>query len=94
MATRLYLSLHAFHRLRERKISEEEVEAVLREGLAIEEYPEDTPLPSRLYLGFPGGKALHVVAAWDEEASGWRIVTAYWPDPDLWEPDHRTRRRL
>jgi hypothetical protein len=31
MAIRLNMTLHAFHRLRERGISEEEIEAVIRE---------------------------------------------------------------
>ena len=93
MPIRLNISLHAFHRLRERNIPEEAVEAVIREGTAIEEYPDDTPFPSRLFLGFTRGKPLHVVAAWDEEASAWRIVTAYWPDPELWEKDCQTRKR-
>jgi hypothetical protein len=89
---RLNVSLHAFRRLLERGIALEAVESVIRDGVAIREYPDDRPLPSKLFLGYSGRQAIHVVAAWDAAVQEWRVVTAYWPDPSLWEPDHRTRR--
>ena len=55
--------LHAVKRMFERKISAEEVRYVLETGESIEEYPDDTPYPSRLILGSCQGRLIHVVAA-------------------------------
>jgi hypothetical protein len=92
MPVRLNVSLHAFLRLLESDIALEEIELAIGNGVVIREYPDDQPLPSELFLGGAGGRALHVVAAWDAKAREWRVVTAYRPDPDLWEPDFRARR--
>ena len=60
---RLVFRVHAIQRMALRDISEAEVRAVLTTGEAIEEYPDDTPFPSRLVLGWVGSRPLHVVAA-------------------------------
>jgi hypothetical protein len=48
---RLVFPVHAIQRMALRNISAAEVRAVLTSGEAIEEYPDDTPYPSRLVLG-------------------------------------------
>jgi hypothetical protein len=65
---------------------------VLQYGEVIDEYKEDTPFPSYLVLGFAEGRALHVIVAveWDNQKC--HIITAYDPDPSLWETDFRKRR--
>ena len=79
-------------KLRERKIGAEDIEEAIRNGVLIEDYPDDPRGPSGLILGRPGGRTLHVVCGRLEEEQI-LIITAYEPDPAEWESDWRTRRR-
>lgn len=79
-------------KLRERKIGAEDIEEAIRNGVIIEDYPDDRRGPSCLILGRPGGRILHVVCGRFEEEQI-LIITAYEPDPAEWESDWRTRRR-
>ena len=65
---------------------------MLRAGARIEDYPEDVPYPSALFLGWVEGKPLHVVAALDAPAQWAYIITAYEPDLEHFESDYRTRK--
>jgi hypothetical protein len=56
---------HAIKRMFERNVRPEDVRHVLITGKAIREYPDDTPFPSRLILGWVASKPLHVVVAED-----------------------------
>jgi hypothetical protein len=76
----------------ERGFSVADVKSVLESGRAIEEYPEDHPLPSRLVLGFVGRRPMHVVAANDEEANETIIITAYEPSSEEWDEGFTKRR--
>ena len=58
------------------------------------EYPEDRPFPSCLMLGYPMGRPIHVVAALDPDTGTCHVITAYEPDPAIWQPDFRARRLL
>jgi hypothetical protein len=79
-------------KLRERKISADDVEQTIRDGAIIEDYPDDPRGPSCCILGRSGGRPLHVVCGrLDEQRI--LIITAYEPDPAEWESDWRTRRR-
>ncbi len=93
MATqRLIFRAHALQRMFERNISVEDVHSVLDTGEIIKAYPDDTPYPSRLILGWSGDRPLHVVAA-DNPAEGETIViTTYEPDPGQWDSDFKRRR--
>ena len=51
MEGKLVFRVHAIGRMFERRITEEEVRATLKGGETIEDYPSDTPYPSRLMLG-------------------------------------------
>jgi hypothetical protein len=64
----------------------------LASGTRIEDYPDDQPHPSALFLGGSGSQALHVVAAMDAAADWAYIITAYRPDRERFEDDLRTRR--
>ncbi len=77
--------LHAVQRMFERKISVEEVRYVLETGEVIEDYPEDTPYPSRLILGQYRGRPIHVVAANNSADSEIVVITVYEPDPCEWD---------
>lgn len=75
-----------------RGISVADALAVLQADDAIEDYPDDTPFPSRLLLGTVNGRPLHVVAAYDALGDVTYIVTTYEPDAAEWTADFRRRR--
>jgi hypothetical protein len=85
--------VHAIQRMFERGMSVDDVRQVVAGGEIIEEYPEDTPFPSRLVLGRSGGRGFHVVLADNNDAWETIVITVYEPDETRWEPDLRTRRR-
>lgn len=89
---RLVFRVHAVERMFQQQISGEDVRRVLEDGEVINSYPDDTPYPSRLVLGRSGSRPIHVVAADDLEGKVTFVVTAYEPDPDLWDPDFRRKR--
>ena len=62
-------------------------------GQVLEDYSDDTPYPSRLILGWQGDRPLHVVAAYNAEDDETIVITAYEPDPDLWDAGFRVRKR-
>ncbi len=84
--------VHAIRRMFERKISNQEVLKVMQEGEVIEEYPDDKPYPSMLILGFVGRRPIHVVLAVNEEENMGIVITAYQPNPLLWENNFRRRK--
>jgi len=92
MAAKLVFRVHAVQRMFERRISEKDVRSVLESGEAIEEYPADTPYPSRLMLGWRGTRPIHVVVADNHEENECILITVYEPDPALWEADFRRRK--
>lgn len=75
-----------------RSISPDVVERIVGDGEVIASYPDDTPYPSTLLLGFDDGQPIHVVVAQDAAAALCHIVTVYRPDPELWGDDFKTRR--
>ena len=83
---------HSLERMLERGISRSQVQQTIVEGDIIEEYPEDMPFPSALFLGWFGQQPLHVVAAYDKEHRRLHIITAYVPDLGHFESDFITRR--
>jgi len=85
--------IHALKRMFQRRISSAAVLHVLETGVTVEQYPDDSPYPSRLVLGWWESRPIHVVVA-DNIEEGIRIVvTAYQPDLEEWEPGFRRRRK-
>jgi len=76
-----------------RDISPDAVEHIIREGEIIISYPDDTPFPSGLLLGFHERTPIHVVVAQDPETQLCYVVTVYHPDRKIWNDDFRTRRQ-
>lgn len=76
----------------ERGVSRQDVFHVLLSGEQIEDYPEDTPFPSALFLGWTGREPLHVVVALDSMTGQAYIITTYRPDLDHFEGDFKTRK--
>jgi hypothetical protein len=84
--------LHAVQWIFERVIGAEEARYVLETGEAIEEYPDDTPYPSRLILGSHKGRLIHIVAAENLINEEIIIITVYDPDPSEW--DSKCRKKI
>ena len=88
---KLIFRQHAIRRMFERCISLSDIEHVIQNGRVIEDYPDDSPYPSQLWLGERDGRALHVVQAINSDER--IIITAYEPDPALWSDDFSARRK-
>ena len=86
----MVLTQHSRKRFAERGISIDDIGYVFRTGEIIERYPDDTPFPSCLILGYSGERALHVVAGIDDDLV--YIITAYAPSPEKWEADWKMRK--
>lgn len=88
---RLVFRVHAVERMFQQGIGEQDVRHILKNGETIRDYPEDTPYPSRLVLGWRASRPIHAVAADDIESGRTFVVTVYEPDPELWEPGFRRK---
>ena len=89
----LEITLHAAKRLEQRGIVTDDILSCIHTGEIIEQYPDDYPLPSCLIFGKSvSGKPLHVVVGSDLDTL-W-IITAYYPNPDKWEDDMKTRKEI
>lgn len=83
-----HITRHAQRRCDTRSISLNDIKKVILTGEAIETYPEDTPYPSCLILGYVREKPLYVLCAVSDVV---HIVTVHWLDPHKWL-DPKTRR--
>jgi hypothetical protein len=84
---------HALERMMERGISRETAKNVLLSGELIEDYPNDEPYPSALFLGWVDKEPFHVVTAFDLVTDYCFIITTYKPDSEHFESDYKTRRQ-
>ncbi len=82
---------HTLQRLAERRIRQDEALDVLLSGQCIQEYSDDKPYPSALFLHI-SNKPLHVVAAFDAVNNFVYIITVYEPTSEFFEPDFKTRK--
>jgi len=82
---------HALERMLERGISRNQVKNAILQGVIIESYPDDYPVPS-LLLAVHQPEALHVVIAYDAVSKQCHIITAYRPNLTHFEADLTTRR--
>lgn len=90
---KLIFRIHAIQRMFQRRISREDVRRILKTGEVLEEYPNDTPYPSRLVLGFIGTKPLHIVVADNNKDKETIVITAYEPSQKEWLSGFKKRRR-
>ena len=89
---RLVFRVHAIQRMYQRNITELEVRDVIAAGEIVEDYPADTAYPSRLLLGWQDNRPLHVVVADNFDEKENVVITAYEPNPDIWEDDFKRRK--
>ena len=78
---------HAATRMNERDISRNEVKFTLQQGIVIQNYPTDRPLPSYLLLAFPNGQPIHLLVGYDASQHYCALITVYEPDPAEWSVD-------
>ena len=76
-----------------RAISTDEVEYALKDGVAIMDYPDDKPNPSKLLLAFCNERPIHLVCSYNAEDETTVIITAYEPLLEIWENDYKTRKK-
>lgn len=74
----------------QRNIRPSEIRYAIETGKIINEYPDDTPHPSKLLLGFVDLRPVHIVFSELEDMI--IIISAYEPDPKIWNADF-TRRK-
>lgn len=93
---KIAFSRHFLRRLKARRIKMDDIESVIKAGEIIQGHApgayERNPDPVRLIIG-PGadGRTLHLVVALKKKSV--KLVTAYYPDPKIWEEDLRTLKR-
>ena len=83
---------HAAQRMLERNISVADVLIALNSGATLEDYPDDTPFPSRLTLGWVDERPVHVVWATATGTARVVIITVYEPNPEEWDNTFSRRR--
>jgi hypothetical protein len=83
--------IHALQRMSQRRIDQNDIRQILETGDVIEDYPDDTPYPSRLLLGWIDERPIHVVVAERGDADEAIVITVYEPDPARWAPGFRKR---
>lgn len=88
----LVFRVHAIQNMFERNISTEDVHHTIEHGEIIREYLDDKPFPSRLVLAWQGKRPLHVVVA-DDDKGQTIVITAYEPDPFLWDSDFKRKNK-
>jgi hypothetical protein len=89
---RIFWTYHVNMRLGQRFIDRKTIISATQSYEVVEAYPNDKYFPSYLLLGRHGGEAFHVLFGTDVNGQNVRIVTAYYPSPDEWELDLKTRR--
>jgi len=60
-------------------------EIALNRGVTIEDYPDDTPFPSKLTLGWVDERPVHVMWAIAAGTNRVVIITVYEPNPEEWD---------
>jgi Domain of unknown function (DUF4258) len=90
---RLRFRVHAILQMEERGLTVEDIRIALGNGEEIESRPDDQPYPSRLVLGTCRLGSLHVAVRDNIEDDEIVVETAYQPDPALWDPHLKKRRK-
>lgn len=82
---------HARIRLLERNINIDDIVNGINTGKILKRYPDDKPLESCLILGLSvKSQNIHIIVSCDTNYI--YLITAYFPDPEIWENDFKTRK--
>lgn len=88
----IVITEHARIRLLERGITVDDIVNAISMGEIIKQYEDDKPLASCLILGETNDKKyIHVVVSMDTDFI--YLITAYYPDIEIWESDFKTRKK-
>lgn len=91
--SKLRFKVHAIIQMDERNLTVEDIRIAIANGEDIETRPDEEPYPARLVLGMCRLGALHVAVRDNINDDEVIVETAYQPDPVLWEPGFKTRRK-
>jgi len=91
--TEIKFTRHAMERMFQRSISPETIHMIIENSEMIMSYPDDTPHPSVLLLGFDSGRPVHIVIALEAASGLCHVITVYQPDADVWDDDFKMRRK-
>ena len=79
---RAHIADHAQIEAQDDRLSQEDIFASVYQRQALEDYPNDSPLPSCLIYGNTYGQyPIHSVRAYDQEVGRAILITVYRPDP-------------
>lgn len=90
---KLIFSNHAVKQMFQRSISVDDVKFVLLNGILVNNYPDDNPLPSKLLFASCNNRNIHVVCSENIFENEIVIITTYIASPDSWENDFVTRKK-
>ena len=82
---RIITTIHAYQKMMERSISKGEIMECIQKGMIIRRYDDTKPFPAVLVSGVVNGRVIHVNFAVNERDNAIVIITAYEPDPELWD---------
>ncbi len=91
---KIVFRIHAIRRMFERDISPDDVNEVIARGVVLESYPDDTPYPSSLILGWVDSRPLHVVLAVCAGTGEKIVITVYEPSMTQWNADFTRRKTV
>jgi hypothetical protein len=92
-AGRVRITDHAYEEANADCLKFDEIYFSAMNGVAIEEYQDDSPFPSVLIFGQTfGGDPIHSVWAYNQKNRWAVLITVYRPDPNLWI-DCKLRKR-
>ena len=91
-SNRVRMTAHARREAEADRLTLEQIYTAVVRGEIVEDYPNDTPYPSCLILGYTlAGQPVHTVWAYNTENQFAVLIAVYRPDPNLWI-DFRERR--
>jgi hypothetical protein len=64
-------------------------QTIIKLGIIINDYPNDIPFPSCLMSGYISNRPIHIVIGINQKDCV--IITAYEPDPHLWDKDFKIK---
>ncbi|MCA1917592.1 DUF4258 domain-containing protein [Methanospirillum hungatei] len=78
-------TIHAYQKMMERSILKEDVVKCIKDGTIIRTYNDSKPFPAYLVSHVCKNRTIHVTYAINEPEETIVIITAYEPDPALWD---------
>ena len=90
---KIFWTYHVNMRIGQRPITREMIVDAVNSFEIIEDYSKDKYLPSYLIRAGEKSSIFHVQIATDVAEDNVRVVTAYIPDPSVWDKELKKRRK-